>query len=154
MIRLAVNALPLLSPFAGVASYIRNLMAALTGMAAIEPRYFYGLGWRDELLAAAPRALAKGKQLAQRWMPFAWEVSRLVQATAFALQGRPGRFDLYHEPASLLLGTRLPAVVTVHDLSFLHFPETHPTGRVRILDKGLPRSLAHARAVITDSLSV
>jgi glycosyltransferase involved in cell wall biosynthesis len=154
MIRLAVNALPLLSPFAGVASYIRNLMAALTGMAAIEPRYFYGLGWRDELLAAAPRALAKGKRLAQRWLPFGWEASRFVQAAAFAVQGRGRRFDLYHEPASLLLGTRLPAVVTVHDLSFMHFPETHPAGRVRVLRKGLPRSLAVARAVVTDSMAV
>jgi alpha-1,3-rhamnosyl/mannosyltransferase len=154
MIRLAVNALPLLSPFAGVASYIRSLMTALVGMSAIEPRYFYGFDWRDELLAAAPRTLARGKRLAQRWVPFAWEASRFVQAAAFALQGRPDRFDLYHEPASLLFETRIPAVVTVHDLSFVHFPETHPAGRVRILDKGLPGSLARARAVITDSLSV
>jgi alpha-1,3-rhamnosyl/mannosyltransferase len=154
MIRLAVNALPLLSPFAGIASYIRNLMAALMGMAAIEPRYFYGFGWRDELLAAAPRALAKGKGVVQRWLPFAWEASRFVQAAAFALEGRPGRFDLYHEPAYLLLGRLLPAVVTVHDLSFVHFPETHPAGRVRVLGKRLPDSLAAARAVITDSLSV
>src|SRR5262245_37292484 len=134
MIRLAVNALPLLSPFAGVASYIRNLMTALAGMAAIEPRYFYGymLGWRDELLASAPRAVPKGKRLAQRWVPFAWEASRFMHAAAFALKGRPDRFDLYHEPAYLLLGRRLPAVVTVHDLSFLHFPETHPAGRVRV----------------------
>jgi glycosyltransferase involved in cell wall biosynthesis len=154
VIRLAVNAVALLSPFAGVAGYIRHLMTALVAMGAIRPRYFYGLGWSDELFVAAPRAVTKGKGLVQRWVPLAWEASRLVQAAAFALEGRPGRFDLYHEPAYLLLGKRLPAVVTVHDLSFVHFPETHPAGRVRVLHKRLPRSLAAARAVITDSLAV
>jgi alpha-1,3-rhamnosyl/mannosyltransferase len=154
VIRLAVNAVALLSPFAGVASYIRHLMTALAAMGAVQPRYFYGLGWSNELLTAAPRAVTKGKGMVQRWVPFAWEASRLVQAAAFALEGRPGRFDLYHEPAYLLLGKRLPAVVTVHDLSFVHFPETHPAGRVRVLNQRLPRSLAAARAVITDSLAV
>lgn len=154
MIRLAVNAVALLSPFAGVAGYIRHLMTALAAMGGVKPRYFYGLGWSDELLAAPPAAVTKGKGLAQRWVPFAWEASRLVQTAAFALEGRPGHFDLYHEPTYLLLGERLPAVVTVHDLSFVHFPETHPAGRVRVLDKRLPRSLAAARAVITDSFAV
>jgi glycosyltransferase involved in cell wall biosynthesis len=154
VIRLAVNAVALLSPFAGVAGYIRHLMTALAGMGAVEPRYFYGLGWSDELLETPPRAVTKGKGLIQRWVPFAWEASRLVQAAAFALEGRPRRFDLYHEPTYLLLGERLPAVVTVHDLSFLHYPGTHPAGRVRILENRLPRSLTVARAVITDSLAV
>lgn len=154
MIRLAVNAVALLSPFAGVAGYIRHLMGALAAMDAVRPRYFYGLGWSDELLAAPPRAVAKGKGAVQRWVPFAWEASRLVQGAAFALEGRPGRFDLYHEPAYLLLGKRLPAVVTVHDLSWVHYPQTHPAGRVRVLDRRLPRSLAAARAVITDSAAV
>ena len=154
MIRLAVNAVPLLSPFAGVASYIRNLMTALADMAAIEPRYFYGFGWRNNLLAAAPSALAKGKSLARRWPPLIWEASRFVQSAVFALEGRPGRFHLYHEPASLLLGKRLPAVVTVHDLSFVHFPQAHPAGRVHVLEKRLPCSLDAARAVITDSMTV
>jgi len=153
LIRLAVNAVPLLSPFAGVAGYIRNLMTALTAMGAIEPRYFYGLRWGDRLLDAAPPGVTKGKGLVQRWLPFAWEASRVVQQTAFARTG--GRlFDLYHEPAFLLLGERLPAVVTVHDLSFVHYPETHPAGRVRVLNRRLPRSLEVARAVISDSAAV
>lgn len=154
MIRLAVNAVPLLSPFAGVAGYIRNLMGALVAMRVVRPRYFYGLAWSDELLQAPPRAVTRGKGLIQRWVPFAWEASRLVQGAAFAREARPGRFDLYHEPAYLLHGKRLPAVVTVHDLSFVHFPETHPAGRVRVLEERMPQSLAHARVVITDSLSV
>jgi O-antigen biosynthesis alpha-1,3-rhamnosyltransferase len=153
LIRLAVNAVPLLSPFAGVAGYIRNLMTALTAMGAIQPRYFYGVRWSERLLDAAPPGVTKGKGLVQRWLPFAWEASRLVQGAMFA-RASGTQFDLYHEPAFLLLGERLPAVATVHDLSFVHFPETHPAGRVRVLNRRLPRSLEVARAVITDSLAV
>ncbi len=154
MIRLAVNATALLSPFAGVATYIRNLMQALVAMHAVQPRYFYGWGWSNRLLDAAPRGLAQGKRSIQRWLPFAWEASRAVQGALFGLAVSPGRFDLYHEPTYLLLADRLPAVVTVHDLSFVHYPETHPPGRVRLLRSRLPRSLAVARAVITDSRAV
>src|SRR4051812_15470949 len=101
MIRLAVNAMPLLSPFAGIASYIRNLMTALVGMTAIEPRYFYGFGWGDELLAVAPRALARGRGLVRRGVPLGWEASCLVRGATFAKRGGPGRFDLYPAPAFL-----------------------------------------------------
>jgi len=44
-----------------------------------------------------------------------------------------------------------PAVTTVHDLSWLSYPEAHPPERVRFLDKHLPRSLERANLVLTDS---
>jgi alpha-1,3-rhamnosyl/mannosyltransferase len=154
MIRLAVNAAALLSPFAGVATYIRHLMQALVATGTVKPRYFYGWRWGDALLESPPPGLAKGKRAVQRWLPFAWEASRAFQGALFGLGARRVRFDLYHEPTYLLLGERLPSVVTVHDLSFVHYPETHPPGRVRVLHARLPRSLAVARAVITDSIAV
>lgn len=149
-----MNATALLSPFAGVASYIRHLMQALVAAGGVQPQYFYGWRWSNALLDGPPRGLAQGKRAIQRWLPFAWEASRAAQGVLFRFAARPERFDLYHEPTYLLLGERLPAVVTVHDLSFVHYPETHPTGRVRVLRARIPRSLAAARAVITDSASV
>jgi glycosyltransferase involved in cell wall biosynthesis len=128
-------------------------MTALAAFKAVEPRYFYGFHWSDELRMGAPAAVVQGKGIAQRWLPFAWEASRAVQGAIFALRGA-AHFDLYHEPTYLLLGERIPAVVTVHDLSFVHYPEAHPAGRVRMLDRRLPRSLERARAVITDSEAV
>lgn len=153
-LRVAVNAVALLSPFAGVAGYIRNLMLALTTRGDIRPRYFYGAAWSNELLSKAPAGVAAGKSLAKRWLPFSWELSRYVQEIAFATEATPAKFDLYHEPSYLLLGNRLPSVVTVHDLSFVRYPETHPAGRVRIVNRRLPQSLQAARAVITDSFAV
>jgi alpha-1,3-rhamnosyl/mannosyltransferase len=43
------------------------------------------------------------------------------------------------------------ALTTVHDLSWLNHPETHPPERVRFLERHLPRSLEQSAAVFTDS---
>jgi alpha-1,3-rhamnosyl/mannosyltransferase len=154
MLRVAVNAVALLSPFAGVAGYIRNLMTALADSGEVRPRFFYGAGWGDQLITKAPVAVVAWRKLLRGWLPFGREVSRWVQHIAFTAEARPGKFDLYHEPTYLLLTERLPAVVTVHDLSFVHYPETHPAERVRILNNRLPRSLSVSRAILTDSFAV
>ena len=44
-----------------------------------------------------------------------------------------------------------PALTTVHDLSWLSYPETHPIERVRFLDRHLPPTLEKAAAIFTDS---
>ena len=44
-----------------------------------------------------------------------------------------------------------PALTTVHDLSWLSYPDAHPVERVRFLDRHLPRTLARADLVLTDS---
>jgi glycosyltransferase involved in cell wall biosynthesis len=44
-----------------------------------------------------------------------------------------------------------PSVITVHDLSHIRCPETHPPERVRWLDTELPRSLQQASQIIAVS---
>jgi alpha-1,3-rhamnosyl/mannosyltransferase len=51
----------------------------------------------------------------------------------------------------LLLPFEGPSVTTIHDLSFIRYPETHPPERVALLEKELPKSIAQADAIITDS---
>jgi alpha-1,3-rhamnosyl/mannosyltransferase len=63
-------------------------------------------------------------------------------------------FDLYHEPNFVPHPTRLPTVVTVHDLSVLLFPEWHPADRVRFHDRHFRRGVAAADHVIVVSESV
>ena len=59
--------------------------------------------------------------------------------------------EVYHEPNYVPLRYDVPVVVTVHDLSWLRFPDTHPADRVRWLDRGLPRALERAAAILVDS---
>jgi alpha-1,3-rhamnosyl/mannosyltransferase len=62
----------------------------------------------------------------------------------------PRLVDLYHEPNYFPLRTRLPIVVTVHDLSAVLHPEWHPAGRVALFEREfLPRvrQFAHVLTV-------
>lgn len=58
---------------------------------------------------------------------------------------------ILHSPNYLLLPFEGPSVTTIHDLSFLRYPETHPKERVELLEKQLPKSIEQANAIITDS---
>lgn len=58
---------------------------------------------------------------------------------------------LLHSPNYLLLPFKGKSITTIHDLSFIRYPETHPKERVAILEKELPKSIAQASAIITDS---
>jgi len=58
---------------------------------------------------------------------------------------------LLHSPNYLLLPFEGKSITTIHDLSFIRYPETHPKERVAILEKELPKSINQASAIITDS---
>jgi alpha-1,3-rhamnosyl/mannosyltransferase len=45
-------------------------------------------------------------------------------------------------------------ISTLHDLSFVHYPETQPKERLKHLDRYLPHTLARAAYIITDSEEV
>ena len=59
--------------------------------------------------------------------------------------------QIYHAPNFIARPTVVPTVVTIHDFSFLHFPEFHPQERLLFLQKHFPRTLAQAAHFITDS---
>lgn len=58
---------------------------------------------------------------------------------------------ILHTPNFLLLPFDGPSVTTIHDLSFLRYPETHPKERVKILEKELPKTIEQADAIIAVS---
>jgi glycosyltransferase involved in cell wall biosynthesis len=75
---------------------------------------------------------------------------RLIMATYLRAAFDPRLVDLYHEPNFFPLRTRLPTVVTVHDLSAVLHPEWHPASRVALFEKEfLPRisEIAHVLTV-------
>jgi glycosyltransferase involved in cell wall biosynthesis len=61
------------------------------------------------------------------------------------------RVDALHVQYTAPLGYRDPLVVTVHDLAFLHVPESFPPALRVALRVLVPRSLARASRIITDS---
>ena len=59
--------------------------------------------------------------------------------------------DLYHEPNFLSFKSEIPTVITVHDLSWIRYPEFHPKSRVLAMNKFFARGLKDAQRIIVDS---
>jgi glycosyltransferase involved in cell wall biosynthesis len=155
-LRVGFNATPLLSPLTGIGQYIVNLGRALAGTGEVDAYSFYGYRWRHE--APAPPAGPLGSDGARRvrraikpFIPFKRELRQAQQRFQFARGSRRLGLDIYHEPNYVPIGYEVPVVITVHDLSWLRYPKTHPADRIRWLDRSMPSAVARAAAILVDS---
>ena len=78
----------------------------------------------------------------------------LIQRNRFGQAVKHQKYKLYHEPNHILLPFDGPKVLTVHDLSWIHFPDAHPVERVKLLNRSFEKSIANADKIITDSMFV
>jgi glycosyltransferase involved in cell wall biosynthesis len=152
-VKLILNVDAITPPLTGIGRYALRLAQGVRNHPAIsEVKYFSAYKWVSDperaLQAngalAGLRRLVPGKSLAMRAY-FA------LRQQAFDRLAR--KFDDYvlHSPNYLLFEHSGPRVCTVHDLSWLHYPEYHPKERVQIMLRRMPRSLQIADAVISDS---
>ena len=149
--RIAINAKLLISPHTGIASYTRNLVLALNELGSVDTPLFYGLTWSRTLRQAPVPGIGTLKTLAKRLLPKPYMLARAVQQFQFTQGVRRLKPDLYHEPAFLPFRFSGPTVVTVHDLSMIRYPDTHPDARVEDARKRLPAAIESASAIIVDS---
>jgi len=172
---IAWNGIPLLTPLTGVGRYTAELLRAMVvrqPMLGVEAEavmpfaVFLARHWQvvGPSFVADPDSVVHGEAgpaaaLAQsglwrrflRRLPGTRTVARQLQRRYFS-QGCPGhRAVLYHEPNFIAFPFRGPTVVTVHDLSFLRHPETHPVDRVRFMSRNIQGSLDRAQAVVVVS---
>lgn len=61
---------------------------------------------------------------------------------------------LFHGPNYFLPPSVASGIITVHDLSVFHFPETHPIERLRHFEREFASSLHRAAHIITDSQTI
>jgi alpha-1,3-rhamnosyl/mannosyltransferase len=153
-IRLALNAWLLMSTHTGIAAYTRNLAMALLERSDIEPLFFYGFSWSEALRAAPVPGIDPLKAVVKRLIPRPYALMRFAQQRCFDGGARRYHFDLYHEPSYLPFRFVGPVVITIHDLSPLRYPETHPQQRVQTVTEQLPRAVERAAAIIVDSEAV
>src|SRR5689334_22517293 len=145
-LRVAFNATPLLSPLTGVGQYIVNLARALQVTGGVDAYSFYGYLWRHEAPAPPPddwrrRGSRRLRDAIKPFIPLKRQLRHLQQQVQFARGMRRNAIDVYHEPNYIPLRCEVPVVITVHDLSWLHYPQMHPADRVRWLNRSLPAAL-------------
>ncbi|WP_236589840.1 glycosyltransferase family 4 protein [Ramlibacter aurantiacus] len=150
--RVALNATCLLSPLTGIGHYTRQLALGLSAREDIDPLLFLGGRWSQSVPEPTRTAASIGRLAAVgRWIPGAYAVRRLLQASRFTAQARRRGVEVYHEPNILPLPFDGPTVLTVHDLSWIRHPESHPDERVRTMDRHFEPGLRRSQVVLTDS---
>jgi glycosyltransferase involved in cell wall biosynthesis len=148
--RVAINASAMLSPWTGIGQYTYNLVRELQDL-RLAPWLFYGSTWRQELRTDPVPGIDAVKNAFKRLVPRAYMVRRMVLQQLFSRGAKRHRVGLYHEPSFMSYRFRGPAVVTVHDLSWLRYPETHPPERVREMNRVMPEAMRMAARILVDS---
>ena len=146
-----INGVALLSPLTGIGQYTLHLVRELQQLLPMQPWLFYGSGWNRELRNAPLPGVDGIKKLIKRAVPNPYMVARFLQQRQFSRGVKQQGIRLYHEPNFLAYRFGGPTVVTVHDLSWIRHPETHPAERVRVMDKLMPRVVETAAEIIVDS---
>jgi alpha-1,3-rhamnosyl/mannosyltransferase len=150
-IQVAFNGSALLSPLTGVGQYSKCLAEQLVAANQAELHFFYAAIWSQDIRTGPIKEIGAIKQFIKNFVPQPYRVSRAVQQWRFNLGVKRIRPQLYHEPNFLPFQFDGPTVVTAHDLSWIRFPETHPSDRVAVMNELFPRSLEAASHILTDA---
>ena|SRR5690554_1105914 len=162
--KILVNSESLRPPLTGIGNYTLHLLQALQELPEIEQLDCFNgrnITTHNLLMGAVTTQKSTAKVEAKSWqqqlresirtLPFAYKLRASWLDYRFAKLAAQGQYSVYHEPNFILKKYAGPSVTTIHDLSFIHYPQYHPAERVRWLSKELPRTLDRADAIITDS---
>lgn len=136
---------------AGIGRYVRELVRALGALPDGPALVPFATRERDAANGASPIPSAAVHRLALGNR--GWRLAALASLSArVPLAGVLPRADVVHGTDIVLPDCgRVPAVITVHDLSYVHHPEFHtPLNRTALTWIG-PRATRRARFVIADS---
>lgn len=148
-LRVGINATALLSPRTGIGQYVYHLGRECLEADDISPSFFYG-NWKTQLRAQPLPNIDTIKTYIKKAVPWSYEIKSLIFQAQFSLGLLKNRIDVYHEPNYLAFRFPGPSVITVHDLSWIRHPETHPKQRLAAMSRHFPRSLERASAILTD----
>ena len=146
-----LNGAALLSPLTGIGQYTKNLAENLIASGEIDLNIFYIARWSKEVRTEPFPSLGPIKTFIKKVVPHPYLVSRALQGWKFHSGAQDRHVSVYHEPNFLPLRFAGPTVVSIHDLSWIRYPETHPKERVAIMNRILPLALERVQHVITDS---
>ena len=150
--RVGIGALPLLWPLTGIGRYTLQLVREMQSLLPEPPWLFYDRTWSREIrVPPAPTRASNLVTAAKRNVPGGALAARMLQQRRFARGAAAHRLALYHEPNFLANRFDGPMVVTVHDLSWIRYPEAHPGQRVRTMNREMPGVIERATRIITDS---
>lgn len=147
ILRVAVDATALIGPRTGVGEVTFGLLGALAARSDVEPvAYAVSYSGRDALPGLLPRGVVAATLPCPARVAHAlWRIVPSPRIEAWT-----GRVDVVHATNFVAPPARAPVVVTVHDLTFVRFPELCTRAVLRY-EGGLRRALARGATVHTPS---
>jgi alpha-1,3-rhamnosyl/mannosyltransferase len=155
--KVLLNTSALTPPLTGIGQYTQQLLAGLIAGGQCELRCFSGRAisvcatMPD--LSAAPStspSLVSLKRMVRK-VPGAYRVRTLISDFFFAREAKNICDEfLYHEPSFILKPFAGLTVASIHDLSWLHYPQFHPKERICYMEREMPKTLRRATHFITD----
>ncbi len=139
---------------AGIGRYARELMTALLKSESVHQYVIFGAtggletgDWKTEIPGDCVRF--RTIPLSDDWIARLWHRLRLP----IPVETITGPLDIFYSPDFVLPPTRhaTRTLLTVHDFSFLHYPEHFVPKLVSYLNQVVPRSVAQADRVLADS---
>jgi glycosyltransferase involved in cell wall biosynthesis len=145
----------------GIGRYTRELVRALVNIESnnqytlFSARIAPSLSQKQQPLLNSLTSLSKvtyrPAALGEQWLYRLWYRLRFP----IPVQVFTGRLDLFHSPDFVLppISGDISTLLTVHDLSFIHFPHAFPPTLVDYLNRVVPWSVARATHILADSNS-
>jgi glycosyltransferase involved in cell wall biosynthesis len=151
-LELVIDYTPAVHQRAGIGRYTRGLVQALAGLDA-RNRYTLMVLGRSDAHYVPPQLPSNFRlryvPLSDRWATVLWYRLNLPLPVDLLA----GRADLFHGPSFTLPPSFMPSLLTVHDLSFVRYPQGAHPALLAWLIRAVPRSLQRARHVLADSES-
>ncbi|HWB08855.1 MAG TPA: glycosyltransferase family 1 protein [Pirellulales bacterium] len=91
------------------------------------------------------------KSMIRRIWPSCRDWADRVRRFHLSRQTRGACWDVFHEPNFVSPQYALPLVTTVHDMSYLRYPQFLPKDRLAWLRRKMGQTLARSRVILTDS---
>lgn len=152
--RIGIDVTAALTQGGGIGRYTRELVQALVAVDTANHYRFFSAKPPATLPVANPLPQAdhvvyRPAPLDERWLYRLWYRLRLP----LPVQWVTGPLDLFHSPDFVLppVNGRIPTLLTVHDLSFIHYPQTFPERLVSYLNQVVPWSIGRASHILADS---
>ena len=155
VLKIAIESNSMRPPRSGIGRYTWEITRRWEQDQGIGLFYFYGTSWVTRWPDIMPPAIRSSSQGMVRWLkehtPKGRELRHQLDNAAFHIHLLRHPVDVVFGPNYSAPRSRVPTVITFHDLSHIHYPETHPPARVSYLNQQLPKSVRQAAIILTDS---
>ena len=144
-----IDTISLLTPATGIARYTYEIALRLPKFMPQTP-FCYNYGYISKKLHYSKKS-NKTVDAKIVNIPLIKKAGKFILAQINRLY--PYRYDLYWQP-NFIPSPNIKTdclITTIHDLSFIHYPEYHPKERVLYFEKNLPNAIENSQRIITGS---